>query len=398
MIEVYTLGQFKLTVDGEVVSNHAARTQKLWKLLNLLLANRNKPLSIPYIIDSIWFDDNTGDSARALHNLLFRLRKVLGGASGKNYISFTHNSYSVITDEDFFVDIYELEDCYAALNSTRFDSPGEKTALLQKITSLYNGKYLMDSYVEPWALSLVNKYKRMYIEAVETLANIYMEQKRFGELIALCEKAISLEPLEEIVYEKLIKCFQINGQKVQAIQLCENLFDLLYRELGVGPTDAVNNIYKELKSNVYQAQHDIANVLEEFTEQKKEKMAVACNLDTFKSIYRYEVRQSKRRGEAVFVMLLSINDARHDVPAPQVLAKAMTILFNSCLQVLRSGDLVANYSNSQIILLLTRLVYEDGETIINRVKKKFHETFTDYGDVVIRFETKPMKLDIFDEI
>lgn len=396
MVEVATLGSFSLKVDGESVTDSARRTQKLWKLLNLLVAHRSKSIPIPTIIEFIWPDEEVEDYTKSLHNLIFRLRRILGGKDGaaKNRLVFSNNSYVLNTDEDFVIDAYDFEDCIRKAKQSACP-PHEKKPLLERALSLYNGKYLMDSYDDVWALTLVNKYKRMYIDGVAALSDVYMEEKDYEKLTLICEKAIGLEPLEEVVYEKLIKCLIATGQKIQAIALCEELFDLLYREIGVGANDNINSMYKEIKDNVIQTQHNVVSALNELTEHDesdKDKAAV-CNIDVFKSIYRYEVRQSARRGESVFLALLTINDKKQDIPATPVLNGARSCLLETCRLSLRRGDIVASYSNSQIVILLTKLAYEDSAMVFDRIRKKFAQVYSG-EEVIIKFEIKPMLVEM----
>lgn len=249
MIEITTLGNFSVKRDEKIISDKSARTQKLWKLLNILIVNRNKPSPISYIVDLIWGGEECENTAKALHNLIFRLRRLLSpdGEDYSDYIIFTQNCYMLSPSAGLWVDAYEMEDTYLEAGKSG-TAPEEKIALYNKVISLYNGRFLLNAYEQTWAKMAAERYERIYTESVAALSDLYFKMKQYDAIINICSRAIETEILDEKIYVRLIKSMRDNGQIARAISVCEGLFERLRREIGVDASREIKRLYDELKN------------------------------------------------------------------------------------------------------------------------------------------------------
>ena len=387
MIEIITLGSFSININGEDVSSGSRRTTKLWKLLNLFIVNRGKPLSSGVILESIWDEEEAEISNKALHNLIYRLRTLFAVGGADDCISFKGNSYMFNTKKTIAIDVYDMEDLYN--EATKADLSIEKrTELLENAANLYNGEYTLNSFCSNiWSATAVNRYKRIFSEIVCRLADIYYETGKYDEVITICHKGIAHEPLEELFYQRLVKGMLSKGLILQSITVCEEFIDLIYSELGMRVSDTFYDIYKKLKGNIIQLQHNVDYALKEMNEVESLDTALYCNFDVFKDLYRYEIRKAARLGTTVFILLASINDRNNDIPTPKVLGNAKRCLQDCCMAVLRRGDVVANYSQTQTILMLTDLTEDSTPHLISRIEKEFASRYS--GEkVIIRFDSK----------
>ena len=388
MINITTLGSLKVEVNGIEVSEKYARTTKLWKLLNLLIINRGKPLSAGTIIESIWPDEDDDDTGKALHNLVYRLRKLLSYEGAPCFIFYKNNCYTLQTGNELVVDAYVIEDLFGEAKNPSL--PEERRAdLLRKAVELYKGDYILSSFdADIWALPAVSHYKHIYVDIVCMLAKIYYTSKRYNELVDLCRKAAILEPLEGAVQEYLVKALRAKGKTMQAITICENYFDILYREMGVSASDTLNSLYKEMKNNNIVLQHNVDHALSELKEFSSLDRALLCNYETFKDIYRYEERRAERLGHKIIIILISISDKRNDVPPVKTLSEARRRLHECCMSVLRKGDVISDYSQTQIIAMITSVDEEHINPIISRLEDQYFSSSGRGGDIRIRFEYK----------
>lgn len=252
MLEITTLGNFSVKRDGEILTAQSTRTQKLWKLLGVLVTNRKKPSSISYITGAVWADGECENSAKALHNLIFRLRKLFlpqnGGKEKNDYIVFSQGCYILNSDDDLWVDAYEMEDTYAAVAKNDVDD-GEKLNLLNKIVSLYNGRFLLDIYEDGWAKTAADRYERIYTDASVMLADMHFSMRQYKESIDVCNRAVEIGIFDEKIYFCLIRAMQYNGQRINAVAVCERLFERLRRDIGISPSSEIIELYAELKMN-----------------------------------------------------------------------------------------------------------------------------------------------------
>jgi len=385
LVEIITLGDFTVKVNGETISNDTNRANMLWKLLGLLIAGGNKPLSINFLTDAIWPDKEADVATKSLHNLIFRLRRLFGnaGCDVDKLVVFFHKSYTLDVGHGMYIDAREVEKCFLAAKDPNI-SETDKIANLNRVVELYNGEYLVNIYDDPWAVTAVGHYKRMFFEAVGMLADIYLKNQTFDRLFQICDKSIALEPLEEAAYIRMIEGMKQNGMTVRAIELCEVYFNLLYTKVGVSPSARMNSLYRDLKGSIRQLQQDASSIMFELME-REQPQSFFCSMEVFTEIYRYEARQFERRGESLYIALLTINNMQRDIPTPSVLARAMENLYVSCLNAIRRGDIFTRYSNSQYLLLLTRLTGDDQPVVESRIKEDFYSR-RGSEDIIINFE------------
>lgn len=396
MVEIITLGNFSIKVNGTLVSISTGRTKKLWKLLSLLILNKDKPLTIQAIIDSIWPDEDVNISIKSMHNLIFRLRRVLSdGGSLPNPIVFSANGYILNREKDFVIDVHTMQDC--CVKAANASSNEEKIAFLEKAAELYNGEYLLNSFDDLWSITAVNHYKRVFIDTVTALSELYLKKAAYEKLFQICEKATMLEPMEEAIYLRLLKGLVLTGQSVRAISLCEKYFDILYHEIGVRSSDQIYKLYSELKRNSVNFSRLEYEPVIALNEREVSDKAFFCSLETFKEIYKYELRQAERKETARGILaVISIKGKKYGLPPHELLQESKKHLYESCLNVLRKGDVFANYSHSQLIVLLADLKYKDHAEIMARIQKYFYKHY-DYGEkeVLLDFEIQPIAADYF---
>ncbi|MCL1975058.1 MAG: winged helix-turn-helix domain-containing protein [Firmicutes bacterium] len=371
MIEITTLGNFCIKVNGNIVSESFRRTTKLLQLLNMLIINKNRPVPASSICDVIWGEDQNGDTYKALHNLVYRLRHILMDGNGADCIIFNNKTYMLNTAIDMRIDIYTMEDCYNKAINAQLPTE-EKITLLEKAVDLYNGEYLLYLICDDTqSYAVINRYKRIYIDSVCLLSDLYMENGFYDKMFLICDKAIALEPLEEAVYMRMVRGMCDKGKDAQAISLIENYFNILYNEVGIRASDTLNNIYKKLKRNNNPSTYDVGQILEELKEISSLNKALFCNFEAFRDIYRYESRQSARRDYTIVLILIEIYGDRNAEVPEKILSAAKKSLYECCMLTLRKGDMFAEYSKAQVILMITVSTESAANLVVSRLSEQF---------------------------
>ena len=389
MIEITTLGNFNIKVNETVVSASLKRTTKLLQLLNLLIINKNRPLAASFICEAIWGENQDVDTYKALHNLVYRLRNILKDDNEADCIIYNNKTYMLNTATNLLIDVYLMEDFYNRALKPLLAAE-EKTELLKKAVDLYNGEYLL--YLisdDTHSYAAITRYKRIFVESVCLLADLYMEKGEYDKMFLICDKAISLEPLEESVYLRMIKGMCDKGKDAQAITLIENYFNILYNEVGIRASDTLNSIYKKLKRNTINSTYDVGQIFEELTEMSTLNKALFCNFEVFRDIYRYESRQSARRDYNIVLILIDICGDRNEELPGKMLSKAKKSLCECCMLTLRKGDMFADYSKTQIVLMITVSAKADITGIISRISDQFYSR-TQRERVHLKFDTQSM--------
>ncbi|MCL2816496.1 MAG: hypothetical protein FWD23_18015 [Oscillospiraceae bacterium] len=350
------------------------------------MLNKNKPLSVQNIIDFIWSHEDISLESKAVHNLIFRLKRMFSAGDGDNHISFSTNGYMLNT-EYFFIDIYMMEEWY---NKSKACTSGEeKIFCLESAIDLYNGEYLFNLFDDIWRITAANRYSNMFINAVVLLSEQYLENEEYEKLFQVCDKALMLRPIEESVYICMLKGLMQTKQAVRAVSLCEKYFDTLYKEMGIVASEHMQALYAELKRNGGAAVYN-SKILGEFKPEEISNNSYFCTYNAFNEIYKYELRQIERKSKnSSLLLLLSINTKKGAVPSANTLYEARRQLYESCLGMMRKGDAFASYSENQYIVLLTNTKYENYNIVIERLKNHFSENCKK-KEITLNFKVKPL--------
>ena len=386
MIEIVTLGSFAIRVNGTDITDSFKKTKKLMQLLNLLIINKGKPIPANTIYDIIWSDD-ASDTYKALHNLVYRMRKYFENHGEQESIIFNNRTYMLNTDLDLRIDIHLFEDYYK--EASRSDlTVNEKIDLLLKAIELYNGEYIFntifgDTYSIPHALW----YKRLFSEAVCLFSDLCLEKEEFDKVLPVCYSAISLEPLDEQIYLRAIGALRGKDMDGQAIALIESYYDIMYREMGIRECESLSKIYKELKGSASSTKYDVGQIISELQEISSLNKAMFCNFNVLKDVYRYEIRQQERTGKLVFIILAEIYCA-NEVKSPDiVIAGAHKHFHECCMVTLRKGDMFSVYSATQTVLMLILSKEEDLGSAIDRLRDQFYQRLKN-EKVYLRFDVQ----------
>lgn len=371
MIKITTLGDFRVNINGKNVTGFFKKKNKLLMLLNLLILNIDKPLSVEYICNDIW-KDSEADSPKALHNIVYRLRIFFAAHGIMDCIIYNSKTYMLNPALDWEIDIYQMEQYnYRTLELGL--SVSDKIHFLEKVIDLYGGEYILSQICENLqALYTANRYKRMHSNTVCALIDLYLRDERYDCAIELCEKAIVMEPFDEQVIIRFVKAFESKEMFMKATVLLDDYFKHLYAEMGMHPSNTLIMIYNRLKGWKNDSKSTLRLIANDFKGVSGFNKPFFCNLDTFKEIYRYKIRQSSRSELLVLLILVEIYSPTEEELSEWLLEKATKSFFDSCMHVLRKSDVFAYNSKSSMIIMLTLNENANVSSILERLNKRFY--------------------------
>ena len=375
-VHVRTLGEFSLTAGENRISDADGRTKKVWLLIEYLVTNRKKDLSMEQLTEAIWGEEEESDNpANALKNLVYRARTLLKKLLPEEKIEcllFSRNSYLWNRGISCVVDSEEFE-VLCRLGSNAKRTSEERIESCMKAMELYKGEFLPKSSYADWVISQSTYYSSLYNKTVETLVGLLQVEKRYADIIRVCEAALVLSPFEESIHYELLKALIASGQRRKAIAHYEYLADFFYKKLGVLLSDRVRGLYKEMTKGVESLEMDMENIEEDLREAEKPKGAFYCDYEIFKQIYRIQARSIARTGQAVHVALITVRDPKGDMPGIELLKTAMNDLRDAALASLRKGDVVAAFSSAQLVLMLPLTTRENAEMVLRRILTGFQK-------------------------
>ncbi|MDR1060789.1 MAG: hypothetical protein LBL83_06185 [Clostridiales bacterium] len=293
-----------------------------------------------------------------------------GGTAG-NYIMYSSNSYYWNTRSDYWLDAQEFEGLAARARAARAADPGAAIGLYQGAIDLYQGEYLPEYIYNNWIIASRNKYSRIFLECGSELATLLRGERRYQEVLALCEKIFANDVMDDIFHAIFIDTLIDMGKIVQAQAHYQYITSMLYREMGIKPTQTLRQAYDRIKKHGGLKQADLSEIQERLNEEASERGAFYCDLDVFRAIYQLETRRMPRQGFSQFLCLATLIGNPGQEASQKEMKDALEALIAIAVRTLRSGDVVSKWNDDQLLLLLPSISAEDNMRVMGRIETSF---------------------------
>jgi len=233
-VKISTFGPMRILLDGELFVASGKSQKRPLSLLKLLLAEGSHTLTVAKAIDTLW-PDSDGDAAQsAMKTTLHRLRKLLGLDKAvrleQNKLSLDPR-YCWSDTAEFERQIKKWTDSSTNNEMSQACAEGLRSAL-----DLYPGMFISDDTDSLWLMTPRRRLHRLYMTGLARLGDHLESCQAWGQAIQLYEKAMTIDPLVEEVYQRLMACHLQQGHRSEAhrvFQQCTEIFD---RQLGVKPS------------------------------------------------------------------------------------------------------------------------------------------------------------------
>lgn len=389
-IRINLLGGCSLICEDVVLSEDQGRSLKVWNLFAYLVLNRNRQLSQSELIEILCSDEKIEDPGKAVKELVYRLRCNLAESNlpALNYIVQGGGVYGWNNTLPIEIDVDLLVEKWDAANKAEPESYEALSLYLQAI-DLYKGKLLPCLEYEEWTISLAVHYHAIFTECVKIASRLLWDQEDYLSIISICDKAIALEPYEEDMYIIYIGALIKMHKQKEALAEYELIRGKLYNELGVNPSETLSDLYNEIIKNIKTVELDLSNIINDLKEKGAIVGSFFIEYEHFKEVYRFVVRGAERSGVPVQIMLITICDRKDKSPNSPNLNIGMEKLKSEIIHILRKGDLFAQYSGSQFVVLLTGTTFENRFIVAQRIVEVFKKS-EDFGDTELEYKVEPI--------
>lgn len=390
VIYVNMLGEFSIRFGNRIITQNKGRTKQVWMLIEYLIANRKKDVSIDKIIEVLWPEDDCSDPLNALKNLVYRARKLLKGLSGGDieYITFNRNTYAWNNSLQCEIDTEQLEALWK-------DASNENMSVQERIQKYldairyYKGEFLPKSSVMSWVVSANANYSTVYNECVIKVCALLMTENRFDDIILICENALNYSLFEEEIHKALLRAYTAAHKYEKALAHYNYVDDLFLKEFSVGVSESFVDIYRQIKGRMASTELDLTVIKNDLGEAGNKEGAFYCDYDVFKDLYKVQARSISRTGQQVFIVLFTVCDREGNLINREEKEAALEILKNSIVGSLRKGDIVSAYSGLQFIAMLPLITYENAQMVGKRIQKTFQMHYSK-NDVQILTKINPI--------
>jgi DNA-binding SARP family transcriptional activator/predicted negative regulator of RcsB-dependent stress response len=250
-LTIYTLGRFAVYRGSELINDSAWKRRKARSLFKLLLLAPQGQLLKERVLEWLWPDQNPERAANNLHRTLFILRRVLEpelvNAADSHYIFFRDGKLALNLEAIAWTDVLEFDRLIQLGRQQPNPLPHYEAA-----RSLYQGDFLPEDLYEDWASDHRQRYHSAYCVLVRHMAQLYAQTAAYTEAINCWKNLLCLDPTHEESYQELMRLYTQVGQRHQALQLYQQLCQILHRELEVEPAAETTALYQAIAENRWQ--------------------------------------------------------------------------------------------------------------------------------------------------
>lgn len=390
-LQVNMLGGFSIRLGSSVIDDNDNRSHKVWLLLAYMIYSRNRCVPQEELVQLLWGDtENSSNPVNALKTMFHRVRTMLnqlGASAGHTLIIRSAGTYAWNPDIPFTYDVSDFE----SLCKTGAAAEEESVRLekYQQALKLYTGDFLPKLSSEPWVVPVSTYFHNLYLQTVRQTLTLLEDHSRFQEVVALCRKAVTVEPYDEELYQHFMRGLLQTGEHRQVIKVYEDMSELLFSNFGIMPSDDTKALYREAVRTTNDREISLGTVRDQLKEPETSSGALFCDYDFFKVVYHAEARAVARSGDAVHIGLLSVSGEGSEL-AKRSLDVCMNNLQMLIGASLRKGDVFSRCSISQYIIMLPMANYENSCMVMERISKAFARQYP-HSPARLRFSVQPLE-------
>lgn len=390
-LQVQMLGQFTLRYGDRTISDSDDRSRRVWSLLAYMLYNHGRSFAQEELIHLYWSNsEKSADPGNALKSIFHRIRTALDKLQpglGRLLIRRKAGRYFWNNAMPLSLDIEDFEAHFHAAEAAGDDDV--RLAEYQAALALYAGDPLPRVTDEIWTIPIVAYYHSLYTRAAAGAIELLEKQERTAKAVALCRRAIHIEPYQEDLYEHLMRGLLRTGDMKGVMSVYEEMSELLFAHFGVMPSETLRTLYRQATRTVNDRTLTMDEVCSQLAEPAPHGGAMVCEYDFFKILYRAEARSIARNGHSANICLLSVSGKDGEMLARRSLDPAMNNLQVLVQNNLRRGDAIARCSISQYIILLPQANYENSRMVADRLISAFYRRYP-HSPARLRYTVQPL--------
>lgn len=368
---VYMFGSFALKYKGQLLTLERNTTTKAMQLLQILLYYGKTGITRSQLLHYLYGRDGLEDPSNNLRVTVHRIRKKLleAGLPEHDYIRVENGSYYFSAPIDVVLDVTEFDTLLEQAKNSEAEQ--DKAELLEKACRIYKGDLLSNLSGEDWVLMEGLAYQEKYSNALQYVCDKLREAREYEKALELCNEAISMYPFAEWQSVKIDCLISLNRLK-EAMTEYEETSRMFFEELGVSPSEKMMEQFRQMSSRISSSVQGMEDIRKGLNEKEYGSGAYYLSYPSFVDSYRVIRRMTERNGQSVYLMVVSICDAKgNPIETKERIEQLADGLKAAIGKSLRRSDLFSLYSPTQFVILLNGAKEEDCDMIFNRINQNF---------------------------
>lgn len=382
MVEITTLGDFDIVIDGESKIEELNSQKKLIKLFKYFIIHYREKVLPEDIVEDLFFDEDSKNPLNMIRTQISRLRNILEKyeSSIKPFfeIRYANGYYFLHLEKDYEIDFVKFEDKLGRdFKSIKKDIESDYLGFRDLLFS-YKGSLLREITDEEWIVPIRSRFARLYIKGLSYYIDYLKENFMYAEIIEICEKAIIVKPYEEIIHLDFMNALIKLDQYAYASLHYEFYTKKVYKDLGIKPSKKLKEIYKKIKKKDDSSYKkiDLNKIDQEIEKDFDFPGAMLCDVDYFKFIYSYEKRNKNRRvseNTVVGVSIITLESDSYRELTKEETKEGIDLLKYTLLRSLRAGDIISKWNESQMVMILYGLQGNGINAVAEKINNNFNE-------------------------
>jgi len=236
-LQITLLGSFHLAYGTAPVADFASA--RLQALLAYLVLHPQAPQPRQQIAFHFWPVSTESQARTNLRKLLLQLRTMLPAAA--DFLAIDNATITWRAAAPFTCDVLAVQQLLQQLRTNPLDQ-----AALTALVALYRAELLPNCY-DDWIVPLRTQLHQDVMAALDRLVTLLENQRAYEEGIRYAQRLLTLDPLEEKSYQRLMRLRAADGDRAGALRVYQECTQILERELGVGPSPETNALYEQLR-------------------------------------------------------------------------------------------------------------------------------------------------------
>lgn len=243
-VSVEFLGRTRISARGREV----ALSRQSLSFLAYLVLYRELDHPREVMIEHFWSSHEPGRARSCLGSALSRLRKGLN-IEGHDWIELTARGEPRISlSAPVWYDVVAFE---TGITPALAAPPGDlEPSLLGNLVAAlahYRGDLLLGWY-DAWVLTERERLRLLCLHGYRRLMEHYAAVGDTESALVAGHAALRIEPLQELVQQRVIELYHASGQRVAAIRQYERLAELLKSELGIAPSRTTRSLVDGIRA------------------------------------------------------------------------------------------------------------------------------------------------------
>lgn len=377
LLRIDMFGGLRVCCGEKMLSEAGNRISKPMELLILLVLNRNAKVSNEQLMEALWEEDEVENPAGALKNAAYSLRKSLQSLCPEgSFVITRERQYCWNPETPVELDVERFGEQYHLASAE--GEPEVRLEQCRRTIALYTGDFLPGLADRHWVIPRGSAFRQQYLDVTTTAASLLLARRTkeaAEEALAICNRAVLIEPLDENLYLRLFAAMQQLGMKTAVLKYYPVVANMFFDELGEPLPASLRAVYQWASESSNAAADDILHIQKDLDEVTRDSRPIRgayfCQYEVFKHMYHMVVRSATRTGGCVALFLVTFLPVHGQAVPKEELTRVMLSMKAEIQGVLRKGDVFSRYSRNQYVLMLSVRSMEDSRVVEGRLKEAY---------------------------